>query len=67
MVIRGSRILIVPETSRDEAYIEDTLGLKKSGDYVSCRRISPMGLSGIAYLEIKKPEKLKPGTPDARD
>lgn len=55
MEINRHRIRIVPENEMDVAYIEDTLGLKKEGDMISLKRISPIGLSfSLAYLEAKK-------------
>ena len=45
------RIVVVPENKQDEAYIEDTLGLRKDGDYVLLKRTNASGLSSIAYLE----------------
>lgn len=53
--IEVRRILIVPETEQDEAYIRDTLRIKKEGDFVKCVQVSAMGMpSCLAYLEIKK-------------
>lgn len=37
--IYRKRIHIVPEGSMDEAYIEDTLGLKKGGDKLEITRL----------------------------
>lgn len=49
---------IIPEDNMNDesdiAFIEDVLGLKKAGDSVSCKRVNAIGLSYIAYLEIKK-------------
>lgn len=60
-VIERSGISIVPESKQDEAYIEDTLGLKEKGSWVKCVRIAPMGLDhAIAYLEIV-PDPIKKG------
>ena len=45
---------IIPETPEDEAYIEDTLGLRKNGDTAILRRIAPIGLDfTIAFLEVR--------------
>lgn len=44
---------IIPETKQDEAYIEEVLGLKKGGDCIAAERIDAMGLSCIAYVEMK--------------
>jgi len=54
MIIERQRITIVPESDEDKAYIEDTLGLKKEGDKISCERIAPAGLEhAIGYLKIQ--------------
>ena len=49
--IRRHGIAVIPETKEDEAYIEDTLGLRRDGDAVLLRRRNAMGLSCIAFLE----------------
>lgn len=46
-------INVIPQDEADEAYIEDTLGLKKEGDYVLLTRENAMGMSCIAYLRTK--------------
>ena len=59
--ISRSKLEIVPdrgmlpgEDERDEAFIEEVLGLKKEGDYVHLVRKNAMGLSCIAYLETQR-------------
>ena len=48
-------IKIIPENEQDEAYIIDTLGLKKKDETVPLKRIAVMGIdTAIAYLEAKK-------------
>ena len=49
--VRRFGIVVIPETKEDEAYIEDTLGLRKEGDYLHLQRRNAHGLSTIAYLE----------------
>ena len=52
MIVHRHAIIIQPENEIDEAYIEDTLGLKKEGATILLKRVAPMGLpSRIAYLE----------------
>lgn len=53
-------IEIIPENDQDAAYIEDTLGLRESGDYVKLVRRSPAGLdSSLGWLETEKVESKK--------
>jgi hypothetical protein len=59
--IARSKLEIVPEhgmllgeDDRDEAYIEEVLGLKNEGDYVRLVRKNAMGLSSLAYLETQR-------------
>lgn len=53
-IIERAGIKIIPENEQDEAYIEDTLGLKKKDDVIPCKRVAPSGLDlRIAYLKIK--------------
>jgi len=54
LVVDRYGIRIVLENKIDEAYIEDTLGLKEKDSSISLKRINSMGLSCIAYLETKK-------------
>ena len=49
--VRRYGIVITPRCHQDAAYIEDTLGLKKQGDYVLLRRVNAYSLSCLAYLE----------------
>jgi len=57
MEITRNSIRIIPESEQDEAFIEDTLGLKKEGDFILLTRIAPYGLS-IECLEARGEIKL---------
>jgi hypothetical protein len=57
LVVDRNRILIVPESKTDEAYIEEVLELREEGDTVECRRVNAHGLSAIAYVRIKQAER----------
>ena len=48
------RGMLIGEDERDDAYIEEVLGLKKEGDYIHLVRKNAMGLSCIAYLETQR-------------
>lgn len=52
--VERNRILIIPQNEEDTAYIEDTLGLKEEKAEITARRINAIGLSCIAYIEVKK-------------
>jgi hypothetical protein len=52
--IRRDGIVVIPENDQDRAYIEDTLGLKKDGEYILLTRKNAHGLGSIAYLETVK-------------
>ena len=52
--ISRHEIKIIPENQQDEAYIEDTLGLKHDGEWIRLRRRNAHGLLCIAYLETVK-------------
>lgn len=57
-IVERHGIEVVPENKADEAYIEDTLGLKREGDSVPLVRQNAWGLSCIAYLTthpLRKP------------
>ena len=51
--IEKHRILIIPETEMEEAYLEEIYKLKNDGDKVQATRVNAMGLCCWAYLEIK--------------
>ncbi len=52
--VNRQSIRIIPENQQDEAYIEDTLGLKSCGEYIKLVRVAPMGLScSLAYLSTE--------------
>lgn len=47
-------IKIIPESEKDEAYIESTLGLTVENQFIRLKRVAPFGLStAIAYLETE--------------
>ena len=50
-------IKIIPENEQDEAYIHDTLGLKKDGDFLKlvARCVVGTSVNAIAYLETQGP------------
>jgi hypothetical protein len=52
---------IIPENEIDEAYIEDTLGLRDDGDFIRLVRQNASGLSSLANLTThpfpEKPQK----------
>jgi hypothetical protein len=49
--IERNGIMVIPQNKQDEAYIEDTLGLKKEGDYLFLVRSNIIGLRCIACLK----------------
>ncbi len=49
---------VVPETDEDTAYIEDTLGLKKNGDWIPLMRKNAYNLSGMGLLETTRQEEV---------
>jgi uncharacterized protein YdeI (YjbR/CyaY-like superfamily) len=51
--IKKNRILIIPQTEMEEAYLEEVYKLKNAGDKVQATRVNAMGLHCWAYLEIK--------------
>jgi hypothetical protein len=50
-------IRIIPQDKQDEAYIEDTLGLKHDGETIELHRVDAMGLGYIAFLTTERPYK----------
>jgi hypothetical protein len=54
--LERKRILIIPQTEEDEAYIEDTLGLTKAGDSILLKRINAYNVGFLGYLEAHKEE-----------
>lgn len=54
--LERKRVLIVPETDEDEAYIEDTLGLTKLGDTLLFKRVNACNKGFFGYLEAQKKE-----------
>lgn len=58
-ILRDS-IQITPETAQDEAFIVDTLGLKKTGDSIRLVRYAPYGMEYVlACLEASKEEAVE--------
>jgi len=54
--LERKRILMIPQTEEDEAYIEDTLGLMKAGDSIPLKRKNVHNVGLIGYLEAQKEE-----------
>ena len=52
-------IFISPDNETDEAFIEEVLGLRKTGDSVKLVRRNAFGLSCLGNLEAKKEEVAK--------
>lgn len=50
MVIDRHGIKIIPQSKQDEAYIEDTLSLKKGGDSILLVRENVIGFHSLAQL-----------------
>lgn len=50
------RGMLPGEDERDEAFIEEVLGLKNEGDSVLLVRKNASGLSALAYLETQRRE-----------
>jgi hypothetical protein len=48
-------IRVTPENEADEAYIEDTLGLKENGAAIALVRHNAIGLGAISCLETPSP------------
>ena len=55
--LERERILIILQTEEDEAYIEDTLGLKNEEDLIPLNRVNVFNTGSIAYLEALKKEE----------
>lgn len=47
-------INIFPQNEQDVAYLEEVLGLRKSGDIAAAVRIDIIGGSTIAYVKVTK-------------
>ena len=57
-VMKKYGIQIIPENEQDEAYIEDTLKLRREGDLLPLTRVACYGLpSSLAYLEAVPEDK----------
>ena len=54
MEVTRHKIKIKPETMIDDAYIEDTLGLKEDGDFIYIQRKNVHGLGCVDYLVTEK-------------
>ena len=48
--VARKRLLITPESEEDIAFIEDTLDLKKEGDYLKLKRENKLARKDIAWL-----------------
>lgn len=48
-------ILVIPETDADEAYIEDTLGLRNEGDAIPLVRENAFSSHRIVYVTTTPP------------
>ena len=51
--VERQRMLIIPESEMEEAYLEAIYNLQDGGDKVEAKRVNAMGLHCWAYLEIK--------------
>ena len=49
--VRRYHLVVIPENDEDNAYIEDTLGLKSDRQAIQLVRRNVIGLRCIAYLE----------------
>ena len=47
-------IEVIPESEEDEAFIKDTLGLRKADDHIRLVRKNAVGLSRVSYLKTEK-------------
>jgi len=54
--IQRNRMIIIPDNAVDVACIEEVLKLKAGGDRAACIRVNAMGLSSLAYVEVKADE-----------
>lgn len=54
LVVNRYSLEIIPESTIDEAYIEEVLGLKNSEDKIALVRKNAFGLRCIAYLETSR-------------
>ena len=50
-------IVIIPEGKQDDAYIEDTLGLRKEGDSILLVRQNSIGMPRLASLQTEHPPR----------
>jgi hypothetical protein len=51
--IRRNNIVIIPDGTVDEAYLEEVLKLRQEGDAVVFERVNASGLNCWAYLRSK--------------
>ena len=57
-VMKKYGIQIIPENEQDEAYIEDTLKLRREGDSLPLTRVAYYGLpNSLAHLEAVPEDK----------
>ena len=54
--ISRNSLEVVPENEQDDAFLEDTLGLKKDGDIPFCAMVIKTSFDGTKHIEIKKSE-----------
>jgi len=56
VIVDRYRLRIIPDDAdcRDEAYIEEVLGLTKPGDSIKLTRKNVIGMTRIAYLETEE-------------
>ena len=47
-----NRILIIPESDIERAYLESVFNLRYDGDFTIARRVNAMGLNCWGFLEI---------------
>ena len=52
--LERDKVLLVPESEMEEAYLEHILGLHKNFDECKIKRINAHNVNNIFYLEIKK-------------
>jgi len=52
--IERKKIVLIPQNVLDEAYIEDTLGLKEDEDYMVLKRKDSLSEKGKFELETEK-------------
>jgi len=51
--VERQRMLIIPENEMEKSYLEAVYNLQDDGDKIDVKRVNAMGVSCLAYLEIK--------------